>query len=97
MGEGEAPIDMGEGATGGREGATCAGEDPMGMGGGDVQEHMLVYMQTQLTVAEAHVEEMEVEVAARDVQWFARESELIVVLQERDDVVERLRELQDRG
>lgn len=42
------------------------------------------------------IEDLEAEVAARDVQLFARESELAVVLRESDSAVERLAELQER-
>lgn len=65
-------MEMGEGATGG-------GEDAMGMGGGDLRENMLVYLQTRLTATQVELEEMEAEVAARDVQLFAGESKLTVV------------------
>ncbi|XP_059073712.1 uncharacterized protein LOC131874383 [Cryptomeria japonica] len=52
---------------------------------------------TRLTSVEARVEDCEAEIAARDVQLFAWESELTIVLRDRYDAVERLRELQDRG
>lgn len=50
---------------------------------------MIVCLQTQ-------IEDLEAEVVARDVQLFAQESELVVVLRERDSAVERLAELQER-
>lgn len=50
---------------------------------------MIAHLQTR-------VEDLEAEVAARDMQLFARKSELAMVLQERDSAVERLAELQER-
>lgn len=52
-------MDIGEGATG--EALIDMGE---GATGGDLQDHMILILQTWL-------EDMEVEVAARDVQLFA--------------------------
>lgn len=61
--EREIPMDREEGAT---------GEVPMETGegatrGGDPWEHMLAHLHTRLTAAETRVEDLEVEVAARDV------------------------------
>lgn len=49
-------------------------------GGGDPREHMLAHLHTQLTATETWVEDLEVEVAVRDVQLFALELELTVEL-----------------
>lgn len=81
-------MDRGEGTT--REGG--AGEAAMDTregATGDLRDHMIVHLQTR-------IKDLEVEVAARDVQLFSRESELAVVLRERDSAVERLAELQER-
>lgn len=55
LGEGHEPMDIGEGAT---------GEAPMDIGegatGGDLRDHMILFVQMRL-------EDMEAEVAARDV------------------------------
>lgn len=93
--EREIPMDRGEGIA--REGGV--GEGPIGEGDtgeaamdtgegatGDLQDHMIGYLQTR-------IERLEEEVAAKDVQLFAPESELTVVLRERDTAVERLAEL----
>lgn len=44
---------MGEGATGGGEDPMEMGEGAIGGGGGDLWEHMIVYLHTRLTAAEA--------------------------------------------
>lgn len=83
--EREIPMDRGERAT--REGGTGEATMDTGEGAtGDLRDHMIAHLQTR-------VEDLEAEAAARDVQLFARESELAVVLQERDNAVERLAEM----
>lgn len=52
---GEVPMETGEGVT----------------GGGDPREHMLAHFHTQLIAAKTQVEDLEAEVAVRDVQLFA--------------------------
>lgn len=87
---------MGEGATGGGEDPMEMGEGTIGGGGGDLQDHMIVFLQTRLIAAKAQLEDRDAEITSRDVQLFSRESELTLVRRERDDAVERVIQLQDR-
>ncbi|XP_059076615.1 uncharacterized protein LOC131875911 [Cryptomeria japonica] len=79
--------DGGEGGGGGgfcgagRGGGSGGGFGGGGGGGGRLQRR----------------EDREAKIVARDIQLFAQEAELTIVMQERDDLADRLRELQDRG
>lgn len=77
--EREILMDRGEGAT--REGHTGEAAMETGEGlGGDVWEQLIVHLQSRLEASETRVEDLEAELAARDVHLFAREAELTVVL-----------------
>lgn len=108
--EGGAGLDMGGdvGAGGAEMGgggdvAMDAGQRVVGGGGqGDLQEVMIVWLQTRLTAIKDRIQDLEVElddrdaeIATQDVQLFARGAELTAVLRERDDAMDRLSQTQD--
>lgn len=87
---------MGQGTVGGGEEPMEMGQGAIGGGEGDLRDVVILWLQTRLTVAEVQLEDKDAEIVARDVQLFAWEAELTVVVRERDDAVDRVRELQDR-